>query len=97
MDVAPGVTVNVHVPLTTISPQLAGLMLVPDGSAGDITYVTLLAVSVPVFVITIFLGVPVRAAFSAVLLTDKAKLEADSIPGAGIPVDVILSCSLGIG
>jgi len=35
LGVAPGVIVKVQVVLDAISPQLAGLMLLPDGNAGD--------------------------------------------------------------
>jgi len=33
--VAPGVIVKTHVPEGAIAPQVAGVMTVPDGNAGD--------------------------------------------------------------
>jgi hypothetical protein len=41
-----------------MSPQLAGVMVVPAGNAGDGLYVTLVAVEVPVLVMVIVLATP---------------------------------------
>ena len=48
--------VNTHVPAGAMFPQLAGVMVVLLGNAGDGVYVTLLAVDEPVLVKVIVLA-----------------------------------------
>lgn len=60
--------VNTHVPAGAMFPQLAGVMPVPTGNAGDGLYVTLLAVEAPVLVRVIVLAAPLVLSASAVTL-----------------------------
>ena len=57
-----------HVPAGAMFPQLAGVMPVPTGNAGDGLYVTLVAVDVPVLVSVIVLAAPLVLSASAVTL-----------------------------
>lgn len=75
LAVLPGVMVNIHVPDGAINPQLAGLIVVLMGSAGDGVYVTFVAKLDPELVIVISLGLPVRAAFNPVSLTDSPSVD----------------------
>ena len=69
-------------------PQLAGVMVVPAGNAGDGLYVTLLAVDVPVLVRVIVLATPLVLSASEATL---ALIVVDRFPeGASIILKLLL-------
>jgi hypothetical protein len=87
LAVAPGVTVSAQVANGTRSPQLAGAIVVPAGSAGDTVYATDVAVPFPVLVTVMTRGVPVRLADSATSFTastsDETLDESAGVAGGG--------------
>ena len=83
--------VNTHVPAGAMFPQLAGVMPVPTGNAGDGLYVTLLAVEAPVLVRVIVLAAPLVLSASAVTL---ALIVVVRLTGA---VTIILNLLLLLG
>ena len=91
LAVLPGVIVNTHVPDAAIVPQLEGLIVVPLGRAGDGEYVTLVAELDPELVIVISLGVPVRAAFNDVLLTDSPSVDTLAVRVVSFDTQVTLT------
>ena len=74
---------NTHVPAGAMFPQLAGVMVVPAGNAGDGLYVTLLAVEVPVLVKVMVLVAPLVFTASEVTL---ALIVVDRLTGAATKI-----------
>ena len=75
--------VNTHVPVGAMFPQLAGVMVVPSGNAGDGVYVTLLAVDEPVLVKVIVRATPLVLSASVVTL---ALIVVDRLTGAATKI-----------
>ena len=80
---APGVTVIVQLAAGARSPQFAGEIVVPDGSAGDTENATDVAAAPPVLVTVNVRGLPVKLADSAVLFTASTSDEALALSVVG--------------